>query len=71
MSNKKIIGLNTQFGTIDYDGFEELEFCSTFSMLDYDAVVIDTTNISLNYNSDEPYENKRLLSRYDSKQSKW
>lgn len=67
---KNIIGINTSFESLQYDGFEETDFSSSVSLLDYDAVVIDTSFIIMNYkeSSSSPYQNYRLLNEYDSNQ---
>ena len=38
---RKILGLNTEFENLEYDGFHENPFSTSISLLDYDAVVID------------------------------
>ena len=37
---KKIVGLNTYFKSLEYENFDEYEFSARISLLDYDAVVI-------------------------------
>ena len=68
MAQKKILGLNTSFDPLEYDGFHESRFCSTISLLDYDAVVIDVGYlIDSNYSTAaSSYQNKVLLSDYAS-----
>lgn len=38
---KKIVGLNTYFKSLEYENFDEYEFSARISLLDYDAVVIN------------------------------
>lgn len=66
----RILGLNTQFDDLVCSGFEEEEFSSAISLLDYDAVVVDVGFIIGNsYGKDtETYQNKCLLSNYASSQ---
>ena len=66
----KIIGLNTQFDNIKNEDYCEYHFASSASLLDYDAVVIDTDFIANNSYETEKYtyENKSVLLSYDSKQ---
>lgn len=70
MAPKKILGLNTSFESLEYDGFYENRFCSTISLLDYDAVVIDVGFIvETNYETGAgSFENKVRLSDYASSQ---
>lgn len=70
MASKRILGLNTSFESLEYDGFDENRFCSTISLLDYDAVVIDVGFLAdYNYkNGAKNYENKVRLSDYESAQ---
>ena len=67
-----ILGLNTQFGSLQYEGFKENAFSASISLLDYDAIVIDVgslVNNSYTYNiSYETYQNKMLLDNYYSHQ---
>lgn len=70
MARKMILGLNTAFETLEYEGFHEKPFCSSVSLLDYDAVVIDIGFlVSANYSTAAgSYENKLRLSEYASSQ---
>ena len=68
MSNKKIIGLNTKFGSLKYEGFFEGRFRASISLLDYDAVVIDVGCLAESYPKDETFRNKPLLSDFCSHQ---
>lgn len=67
---RKILGLNTAFADLEYDGFHENQFSASISLLDYDAVVIDVGFLVENsYGTDSrTYENKALLSDYASHQ---
>ena len=69
---KKIVGINTCFEEVNYQGFEEFEFGTNVSLLDYDAVVIYADNIAYAYTNSgraiEHYENKLLLSNSASHQ---
>ena len=68
MRNKKIIGLNTEFGSLKYEGFYEERFRASISLLDYDAVVIDVGCLVESYPEDDTFQNKPLLSDYCSHQ---
>lgn len=70
MAQKKILGLNTSFDSLEYSGFHENRFCSTISLLDYDAVVIDVGFlVESNYGTGaDTFENKMCLSEYASSQ---
>lgn len=70
MAQKKILGLNTSFDSLEYEGYQENRFCSTISLLDYDAVVIDVGFlIDSNYATGSgSFENKMRLSEYASSQ---
>lgn len=65
---KKVLGLNTAFGSLKYDGFQERCFTASISLLDYDAVVIDVGYLAKSYSSIETYQNKDLLVDYSSHQ---
>lgn len=67
---QKIIGINTSFERLFFKGFEEYDFSSTVSCLDYDAAVIYADNIPYAYdgNSTDYYGNKQLLSEHSSHQ---
>ena len=45
-----ILGVNTRFGSLEYNGLTECNFDSGISFLDYDAVIIDTQSIVDRYN---------------------
>lgn len=74
MSNKsKILGLNTNFEYLSYDGFTEDKFRTALSLLDYDAVVINASDLAGCYNSDillSRHVNKVILTQADSLQIK-
>lgn len=68
MKKKNILGLNTEFDSLKYEGFQENRFSSSISLLDYDAVVIDVGFLADTYHDDGTFENKTLLSEYSSHQ---
>ena len=51
-SAQKILGINTRFGSLYYKGLTEVVFRSNISFMDYDALIIDTSSLVLNYNAD-------------------
>lgn len=65
----RIIGVNTEFGSLKYDGFEEISILSSISLLDYDAIVIDTAFLANHYKESytSPYQNRRLLAEDESR----
>ena len=65
---RKILGLNTEFESLKYDGFQENRFSSSISLLDYDAVVIDVGFLADAYQRDGVFQNKKLLTDYSSHQ---
>ena len=71
---QKIVGLNTEFSSLKFNGFEEFDFMSCISLLDYDSVIIDTDHIADKYNGDfhnnSMFQNKRCLSEDASVQIK-
>lgn len=68
-NTQNILGINTCFDTIEYDGFTNDYFRSSVSFMDYDAVIIDTSYLSQKYGTDYPhtYEGKRLISNDESR----
>ena len=58
---KKIVGLNTYFKSLEYENFDEYEFSARISLLDYDAVVINAEYLITCYSTsyDSSYQNKR------------
>lgn len=50
---KRYIGINTWFGNETLDNFEEFEFRNNISLLDYDAVILNTYGITSQYNSEK------------------
>lgn len=56
---KKIVGLNTYFKSLEYENFDEYEFSARISLLDYDAVVINAEYLITNYSTsyDSSYQN--------------
>lgn len=71
-TKQRILGINTEFDSLNYNSFTENNFTSSISFLDYDAVVISTNFICNQYDLSlkSPYQNKRLLSEYASNQIK-
>ena len=37
----EILGINTEFESLEYNSFQEVLFSTLVSLLDYDAVVVD------------------------------
>lgn len=69
MKQQRLIGINTEFESLNYKDFEENSWSATISLLDYDAVIISTDYLVAHYKDNSTmYENKRLLSAYASKQ---
>ena len=64
-----ILGINTIFESINYNGFTHDEFRSATSFMDYDAVLIDTSYLAQNYKEDYPamFEGKRMISKNESR----
>lgn len=72
-NNQKFLGLNTNFGSLNYKGFVNDSFRTSVSFLDYDAVVIDTSYLATNYHEDyntPTFEGKRLISKDESHRMK-
>lgn len=67
-NSQSILGINISFDPINYKGFIRDEFRSAISFMDYDAVVIDTSYLALNYEADYPptFEGKRMISKNES-----
>ena len=61
MRTPKILGLNTNFEFLHYPNFHESMFSSTVSLLDYDAVIIDSSNLVEQYTDRKKYKNKYLV----------
>lgn len=68
MSN--LLGLNTAFSNLNIENFQEYDFSVAISLLDYDAVIIDVSNIAKKCygTSAGLYQNKIRLSDYASHQ---
>lgn len=67
----RILGLNTNFESIGYKGLINDSFRSSTSFMDYDAVVIDTRNLSNMYKTEymsysSTFQGKRLISKDES-----
>lgn len=67
---KKIVGINTCFKSLEYKNFDEYEFSTRISLLDYDALVINADYLIRCYTTsyDGSYLNKKRLSDYNSAQ---
>lgn len=67
---KKIVGINTCFESLEYENFDEYGFSSRISLLDYDAVVINADHLLRGYTTsyDGTYQNKVRLSDFNSAQ---
>lgn len=70
MRTPKILGLNTNFELLHYPNFHESMFSSTVSLLDYDAVIIDSSNLVEQYTDRKKYKNKYLVTEPDASQMK-
>ena len=68
MKEYKVLGINTNLWRKSATWLDEFDFDSSVSFSDYDAVIIDTGNILINYEEADssPYLDKVLLSVYDS-----
>lgn len=66
----EILGINTEFESLEYNGFQEVLFSTSVSLLDYDAVVVDVGFLAENCYGERAgrYENKLRLSDYNSSQ---
>ena len=67
---KKIVGINTCFELLEYENFDEYGFSARISLLDYDAIVINTDFLIHRYTSSsvDSFQNKACLSEYNSAQ---
>lgn len=67
---KKLVGINTCFESLEYENFDEYEFSERISLLDYDAVVINADYLIRYYTTsyESSYQNKTCLSEYYSAQ---
>ena len=67
-NTQKILGINTSFSSIKYEGFVNDDIRSSISFMDYDAVIIDTSYLAENYGVDyqKTYQGKRLISKDES-----
>lgn len=65
----KILGINTGFNSIDYDGFIKASFRDPTSFMDYDAILIDTSFLAQEYGEAYPntYQGKRMISKDESR----
>lgn len=63
---QKILGINTEFESLEYPGFGEVAYKDSIAFFGYDAVIVDSSNIANCYDcglSNKTYKNKRLLSQ--------
>lgn len=67
-NTQNILGINTCFDTIEYEGFTNNDFRSPISYMDYDAIIIDTSFLAQRYEEDYPatFEGKRSISKDES-----
>ena len=66
---QEILGVNTSFQSLKYKGLTEVGFRSNTSFLDYDAIVIDTSNLAARYETDHLdclFQGKRRISKDES-----
>ena len=66
---QEILGLNTRFESLNYNGFTETGFRSNLSFLDYDAIVINTRSLATRYEAksyDGSFRGKRKISDDES-----
>lgn len=71
MRNPKILGLNTNFEPLHFPNFQENVFSSIISLLDYDAIIIDSSRIINEYvfpERQQCYRNKISVSDPESSQ---
>lgn len=67
MRTKKILCINSPFGVLDYDGYEQDDFNSSVSFFDYDVVLIDSDYIVHNFDCEKKlYQNKKVLTENSS-----
>lgn len=64
----RLLGLNTQFGSLKYPGFTDESLSEAISFLDYDAVIIDTRDLAGEYMADynKKYEGKKVIPKDES-----
>lgn len=69
LKRQRILGINTCFDSIDYEGFVNDSFRNPTSFMDYDAIVIDTSYLAHIYGEDYPstYQGKRMISKDESR----
>lgn len=67
-TTQKIVAMNTAFEKIKYPGLTEVDFTSGMSLLDYDAVIINSDWLVYYYKlcSSSPFQGQNLLSQTDS-----
>lgn len=67
-NTQKILGINTDFDSLNYKGFVENSFRHATSFMDYDAVIIDTSYLGNKYGEDYTgtFQGKRKISSDES-----
>ncbi|MBQ3202265.1 MAG: hypothetical protein IJB36_01325 [Clostridia bacterium] len=67
-TNRKFLGINTNFDSLHYPGFTDMPFKTAISFMDYDAIVIDSSHLAYEYPADYQgtYSGKRLIHKEDS-----
>ena len=70
IAEQKIVAMNTAFESLKYKGLTEVDFNSGVSLLDYDAVIINSDWLVYYYKlcSSSPFQGQSLLSQTDSHQ---
>lgn len=67
MGKRKILCINSPFGVLHYDGYEQDEFNTSVSFFDYDVVLIDSDYIVDEYEIEEKlYQNRKVLTENSS-----
>lgn len=66
MNDKQYLGINTEFNDLKTANFDEIDVRTSVSVLDYDAVIINTSWILSAYSSNHKYQGLPVLSSEDS-----
>ena len=68
IAQQKIVAMNTAFEEVNYKGLTEVEFNSSISLLDYDAVIINADWLVHYYElcPSSPFQGQSLFSKTDS-----
>lgn len=67
MLEKQYLGINTNFDDLQIKNYTEIDFRTSLSILDYDAVIIETSWIPHTYSTeDSKYQGLPVLSKDDS-----